>query len=667
MRRLFRLNYESGGVFVSDRASLDRRGIPAWAALALALGLYLTVRGYRGFDGDQAYRLPLLLHQQNHRLYERDPFVQALEQFNPHRGYLRLLDAPVRALGLAAAIGLFYTATFALTGLAISRLARSIWPDSGRLIGWLAFAMFLTARAGNIGTNHLFEPLLLDRLIALALIWTAIALSVGQVSNLSVFPALFTAAALSLAAWVHPSYGLQSSLLLLGGWLVWFVFSRWTAVSFRSVATQSFLVIAAVGGALVPTLNQSTRLFEGLPQRAYLILAAEVQSPQHMLPHLWRMPQWLAFFCYPALAFLGLKTSAAPWPIARRRVALLLAVALISLVVGWFAVEVMHDARATIAQPFRLATIARGLCIICAASRVHSLWTRGDFASRARSMLLVAGLAGDWLLVVATGIDLAATLADAVGRRFAFAVFVASAACGVAYLSRHDTQKGHYILISCVAAAIVGQGLIELRARWALKARPRARLALCFAAAWALPACAALAPWVSAFEPVRSHIRFDENPIDDIERLAVWCRQNTPSTARFIGPPGPKTFRLWSRRSLAFNRAGSPYHAAGLADWAERFRDHVALRGDAEDLARAYLQDRQALEKRYDALSDRALAELARRQDAEFVVAATRVHADQTAEPSPLILLRSEGRYAVYRLGPRPVIQTAATRSAGTG
>ena len=55
--------------------------------------------------------------------------------------------------------------------------------------------------------------------------------------------------------------------------------------------------------------------------------------------------------------------------------------------------------------------------------------------------------------------------------------------------------------------------------------------------------------------------RFAEVPVDDLERLAVWCRTHTPEDARFIGPPGPKTFRLWSRRNLAFNRAGSPYHA----------------------------------------------------------------------------------------------------------
>jgi len=34
---------------------------PRWPAFLLILGLYLTLRGYHAFDGDQAYRLPLLL------------------------------------------------------------------------------------------------------------------------------------------------------------------------------------------------------------------------------------------------------------------------------------------------------------------------------------------------------------------------------------------------------------------------------------------------------------------------------------------------------------------------------------------------------------------------------------------------------------------------------
>ena len=103
---------------------------------------------------------------------------------------------------------------------------------------------------------------------------------------------------------------------------------------------------------------------------------------------------------------------------------------------------------------------------------------------------------------------------------------------------------------------------------------------LAMSLAWAVPVLALVAGLMPAERSPLGRIlvarcRFLEVPVDDVERLAAWCRENTPRSAMFVGPPGPKTFRLWSRRSLAFNRAGSPYHAAGLADWFARFQDHV--------------------------------------------------------------------------------------------
>ncbi len=141
--------------------------------------------------------------------------------------------------------------------------------------------------------------------------------------------------------------------------------------------------------------------------------------------------------------------------------------------------------------------------------------------------------------------------------------------------------------------------------------------------------------------------RFAPVPIDDIERLADWCRDHTPESARFIGPPGPKTFRLWSRRSVAFNRAGSPYHAAGLADWFARFQDHVDDHDPPAVFVRDYLAGRHRLEARYDMLSDEQLIALAFRQGADHVIARASL---RTPVNSGLEHLHSEGHYAVYRL-----------------
>src|SRR4051812_41420229 len=117
--------------------------LPNWAAFLLISGLYLTLRGYHAFDGDQAYRLPLLLHQQDPALYAADPFVRAFDAFNPHRGYLALLDLASRPLGLAAGLAGLFALTLGATAIGIDRLARAAWPESGPKVGVVALGLIL--------------------------------------------------------------------------------------------------------------------------------------------------------------------------------------------------------------------------------------------------------------------------------------------------------------------------------------------------------------------------------------------------------------------------------------------------------------------------------------------------------------------------------------------
>src|SRR3974377_1885069 len=79
-------------------------GQSRWLGYCLILGLYLTLRGYHSLDGDQAYRLPLLLHQQDPRLYAADPFVRAFDVFNPHRGALLAIGLVSGPIGLSAGL-----------------------------------------------------------------------------------------------------------------------------------------------------------------------------------------------------------------------------------------------------------------------------------------------------------------------------------------------------------------------------------------------------------------------------------------------------------------------------------------------------------------------------------------------------------------------------------
>jgi hypothetical protein len=625
----------------------SRPAVSRWLVLLVFLGGYLSLRGYESRDGDQAYRLPLLLHQQDPRLFAGDPFVRAFDTFNPHRGYLALLDMASRPLGLSAGLFGLFALTFAGTGLAIERLGRACWPEAPREVGWVAFALLLAADAGNIGTNHLFEPVLLDRLIVLALGWTAMAGYVAEPSR-GIVP---MAMALGAGAIIHPSLGLQLALLMISGLVLGALLGPRAGLSpVRAVGG-----IAVMLGALVPAVwligGQSSRLMEGLPTEEFRLLALFVQGPQHLVPSLWRLPQWLAWACYPSLALLSSVRGSWRMPPARQRLLVLLGVALSGLGVAACLVEVPGLERLAVFQPFRTATIVRGLCLVLIADRVLGLWRRGDLPGRLRAGLLFAGLLGDWTMVVATLVELATTAADLSRHRAAAVVVLAgSLALGVTFLVRHDPEWGWAPVGSCLLI-VMGASLVARVQSGSGRPLTTGRLARLAALSWAIPALALLVALSGGGESGRlcrslvAHCRFGETPIDDVERLAAWCREHTPVDARFVGPPGPKTFRLWSRRDVAFNRAASPYHAAGLADWSARFRDHVGFPGTTAEFAQAYLADRQRLERGFSRLDAPGLSQLARRQGASYVLAAANLDPGPVLEP-----LRREGRYGVYRV-----------------
>ena len=369
----------------------DDRPPARWAVYLLIFGLYLTLRGYHSRDGDQAYRLPLLLHRQDPALFAADPFVRAFDAFNPHTGSLTLLDLASRPFGLSAALFGLFALTFAATCLGIDRLARAVWPGLGNRVGLVAIGLVLTAKAGNVGTNHLFEAMLLDRLMACALGWLALAEVITRPERgWWLGPGL-----IGLATLIHPSLGLQLGLLLGGSWVIWGLFRRNHAGECPDSDSRgkglAALVVALLPGVLL-NLGRGERLLQGLPLADFRLLSVELQGPQHMLPHLWRVPQWLAWACYLVLAArtlveTGRSSQGKVWPDARTRLALVLAVNLAGLACAWVLVERVQSLQVTLFQPFRMATVARGLALIVVSGRVLELWRRGGLVNRGRAAL----------------------------------------------------------------------------------------------------------------------------------------------------------------------------------------------------------------------------------------------------------------------------------------
>src|SRR5262249_12933222 len=237
-----------------------------------------------------------------------------------------------------------------------------------------------------------------------------------------------------LATWVHPSMGLQLAMVLGASWAFWSILDQPKAVSPGKAMLDLAAMALAVLPGLVINLPRGATLLGSLSHEEFWLLSVELQNPQHMLPHLWRMPQWLSWTCYLVLAALQLagwgvgevsrngrsaraEETSAPWPPARRRLAILLAIILGGLAVAWLAIEVWHQVQVTIFQPFRMATVARGIALILIAGRLVALCRRDGLMDWLRATLLAVGFLGDWLLVVVTAAELAISAVVAIPFR----------------------------------------------------------------------------------------------------------------------------------------------------------------------------------------------------------------------------------------------------------
>lgn len=633
-----------------------------WFGL-LALGLFWSTRGYESLDGDQAYRLPLLIDRMEPGTYRLDPFVRAFDAFNPHRGALAVQEVFCRALGLSGGLLVLFLLNFAGLLGALWRIVRRVAGGEAAWGAWVAVVvLFLGARAGNIGTNHLVDSMLLDRQIALVAGWWAVAFwlepGVGWRSGLGLWGTL------ALASWIHPALGLQvGGVLGLATSLL--LFSRSGMGSFGESGAR----LGAIGLGCVPALvylaGNGQVLTAGLDAETFRLLAVEIQGPQHLAPWVWRWDQWGAAVCYLAI---GLSQVLRTWHdsancanVAFKRLVLLLAVLVCVLLASWVGVVWWGDLRLTLFQPFRLATVARGVCLLIVAPGLAEMWRAGGLWGRMRVLLLVLGLVGDQAWLAAVLAELAARAWEGVSQRVAVGAWVLVLAFGLGHLQYHDPARSIEVVGPGLAV-----GLVALRVAHRLDLGwNRRRRGLVLGACWVMPAMALLAgiqglrtgevpAWGKSFV---ARCRFVEVATDDVERLGAWARVHLPGDAVLIGPPGPKTLRLWSRRAVVFNRSASPYHARALRDWAERFRRHVRFEGTWAEFARAYQTRRQELESRYYDQSLEAIVDLARRSGADHVVTLREdlirergVVFSEGGANSQLVVLRAAGRYALYYL-----------------
>ncbi len=133
----------------------------------------------------------------------------------------------------------------------------------------------------------------------------------------------------------------------------------------------------------------------------------------------------------------------------------------------------------------------------------------------------------------------------------------------------------------------------------------------------------------------------------DLMALSRWCRDNTPQDALFIIPPDDAGFRLESHRAAVISFKQVPQLSGELPEWRRRL-ERVLDMSDARELRRPMFRTMPDLHARYAALHGAHLASVAREFEAQFIIAASRLEADETLK---LIRTSEAGRYFLYATG----------------
>lgn len=591
-----------------------------WRIIMIGTGVVMTLGGYESRVIDQCYRLPIVEKQLDPSAFPMDPFVDSFTSFNPHQIYAELLGLGSKTFGLSITLFLLQILTVAFCISAIWRIRKSLWPDLPEWSDWLLIAMFALLKAGNLGTNHLWEDHLLDRQMGFTLGWLALAefLDAGP-RKLWTIPILIGSIAL-----IHPGLGVLTFTLWSGVFLLGFRLGIVGLNSFTRMAVS--LILSMIPWAVI-YLPQARLMKLGVEKTEFWALATELQGPQHMRPIYWRESQWLAagFLITMALVSMRLYRSKCN-PENCKKIAIWSGLIAFGLLLAVPLIEIFHILDVALAQPFRLATPLRGLCLIALLPHLIRLIQRKSLIGTARAFGLLFSLRFDWGFVVASAIELsmiatdfsvASVISETVRIRIQWMLFLGAGFYGIYWLFQHDPAESESVLMGGYLTGFAISFLmnkIQSSSSWnfgdqAFQRRASREFRLLIYA-WALPMIAivcGLCDPIGQFkvaQMISTKWRIAETPLTDSERLGVWARRNIPEDAMVLIPPRDKSFRYWSRRSVVCNVAGSPYQAKALKEWALRLKK-LAGKPDLSliEFARQWPEKRVEFEMAFERLS----------------------------------------------------------------
>ncbi len=616
-------------------------------ALLVAFSAFLVVLGYRFGVNDQNEYLPQLYRVLDPRYLLHDWFTLETVGLNPRTAFIAVAGGATWLIGDAPAHLVLYAVCFGVLGLGVIRLGARLF--GSRAAGVLGLAFVLFGSRATLGEQDVLGNYLQQSMLAATgLVW-ALAMAFERRWRVAWLLVGITTA-------IHLTTGIIGAVLL--GVL--------TATQLRQIRPKRLLKCAAaflvpVLAAVVPVLVSLQSQSGGVSGAEFIDILGRIRAPWHYIPSSFPLADYVRVGLVLVAAAAALQLQP-PSPHRRALYAVAATIGVLCLVAYVF-VELVPVAsvmslslmRATVFLRL-LAMLALGgtACaglrrreaapVLAAAAIALGVVIRADLVVTLVAILWLVAHARPRLSAGATGVS-----AVVVGAALVVAVAtILRPSWGQAVAATFGSSYVHVGVGSILAAVALGLYVLWLHGgvRWQVRLR-RAGPAL-----WLVPVAVVLlavfdAPLAERFPGIHdlTVARLQPGIVyeGELDRLAAWCRANTPEEAVFIIPPGSREhamqdFRVKARRAIVVDFKAIAFTRAGLREWRERIR---ALTNDAEFAPRG---DRQReLAEGYASLTPGDFRRLADIYNASYILV-------EKPKNLPFELVQESAALRLYRL-----------------
>lgn len=324
--------------------------------------------GYDFGVSDQDEFLPYLLHLGNPEWLSSDWFVQSqVTSVSIRAAFAWVLHGmTLSGMTMGQAVLVLYVLSWILLGSGLYRLALGLTDDPRAGLASIPLVLLVTSRWNPGGNDFMYGMLVPESLAWGVVLFGA---SLWTPARMNRNAAVWASGLLfGLAVWIHPLVGLQCGSVLLAVLL----FARYTdRLHWRTVGQWSGLWLALSAPVIWMFLPGSAPA----DAQASEILV-HIRSPHHYLPHAFDPASLLLLLVLVGTAAWVLWSKPAVFRSAfsRQTAALICWVLTGGLAVAAVVVHLWPDGPLTILQPFKMAVLLRGLCVVLISAGLVSVF-----------------------------------------------------------------------------------------------------------------------------------------------------------------------------------------------------------------------------------------------------------------------------------------------------